>query len=187
MCTPKLAQALAAAACLLASAHALSQGYALGTPASEAAIRGWDIDVRPDGKGLPAGSGGVARGKEVYERNCAACHGMKGEGKPSDRLVGGHGTLKNPAPVKTIGSFWPYATTVFDYIRRAMPYDRPASLGNDELYAVTAYLLHLNEIVPADAVMNAQTLPKVQMPNRNGFTSDPRPDVANVPCRINCR
>lgn len=166
---------------------AAAQGYGFGTTASEAQIRGWDIDVRADGKGLPSGSGSVAAGKQVYEKSCAVCHGATGLGKPADRLVGGQGTLKNPAPIKTVGSFWPYAPTVFDYVRRAMPYDRPGSLNADEIYAVTAYLLNLNGIVAADAVMSADTLPKVQMPNRNDFTGDPRPDIANLPCRSDCK
>jgi hypothetical protein len=166
---------------------AFAQGYGIGRPASEAEIRGWDIDVRGDGLGLPGGSGSAEQGKGVYERNCAGCHGMKGEGKPADRLVGGHGTLKAAAPVKTVGSFWPYAPTLFDYIRRAMPYDRPGSLTDDEVYALSAYLLHLNGIVPANAILDAAALRKVEMPNRHGFTADPRPDIANFPCRNDCR
>ena len=187
MSTRKLNHALLTAALALPAAVASAQDYGLGTSVSDAQIRSWDIDVRADGKGLPAGSGTVAKGKEVYERDCIACHGANGQGKPADRLVGGQGTLKNPAPVKTIGSFWPYATTVFDYVRRAMPYLQPGSLSNDEVYAVTAYLLQLNGIVAADAVMDAETLPKVAMPNRDGFSGDPRPDVANVPCRSDCK
>lgn len=171
-------------ACAAGSIHA--QTYGFGTPASAAEIRGWNIEVSFDGRGLPSGAGSVAQGKAVYERTCAACHGMKGEGKPADRLVGGRGTLATPRPVKTVGSFWPYATTIFDYVRRAMPYDKPQSLTNDEVYAVTAYLLHLNGIVPESAVMNAQTLPKVEMPNRNGFTADTRPDLRNPACRVDC-
>jgi cytochrome c len=187
MYTLRLKRALFAAALALPAALASAQGYGLGTTASEAQIRGWDIDVRADGKGLPAGSGTAAKGKEVYERSCIACHGANGQGKPADRLVGGQGTLKNPAPVKTIGSFWPYATTLFDYVRRAMPYPQPGSLSNDEVYAVSAYLLQLNGVIAADAVMDAETLPKVVMPNRNGFSGDPRPDVANLPCRSECK
>ena len=187
MSTRNAAPALLCAALACTTVSAFAQNYGLGKSASDAEIRGWDIDVRADGKGLPAGSGSVAAGKQIYQSSCAACHGANGEGKPADRLVGGQGTLKNPAPVKTIGSFWPYAATVFDYVRRAMPYDRPGSLGNDEVYAVTGYLLHLNGIVPADGVMSADTLPKVQMPNRNGFTGDPRPDIANLPCRSDCK
>jgi cytochrome c len=173
-------------ACLLAAA-VQAQPYGIGKPVSEREIAGWNIDVTPDGKGLPIGSGTVAQGKQVYDAQCAACHGAKGEGKPADRLVGGKGTLASSRPVKTIGSFWPYATTVYDYINRAMPYPNPQSLTPDQVYAVTAYLLHLNGIVGADAVMDMATLPKVQMPNRAGFTNDPRPDVANVPCKADCK
>ncbi len=172
------------AACL--SAVAQAQPYGIGRHATEREIAGWNIDVTPDGKGLPKGSGSVTQGKQVYDAQCAACHGAKGEGKPADRLVGGKGTLKGNRPVKTIGSFWPYATTVYDYVNRAMPYTNPQSLSPDQVYAVTAYLLYLNDVIAADSVMDAGTLPKVQMPNRAGFTLDPRPDVANVPCRADC-
>src|SRR5438093_833956 len=141
----------------------------LGRPATAAQIAGWDISVGPDGVGLPAGSGTALKGAAVYERKCQACHGAKGAGQPNDRLVGGQGTLASTNPVRTIGSYWPYATTVFDYVRRAMPYTQSQSLTNDEVYAVTAYLLHLNEIIGAQDVMNAQTLPQVQMPNRANF------------------
>lgn len=163
-----------------------AQVYGLGKPASPAAIAAWNIDVAPDGAGLPPGSGSVAAGQAVYAAQCAACHGTKGEGKPADALVGGLGTLATGKPVKTIGSFWPYATTVFDFIRRAMPYQAPQSLSADEVYAVTAYLLHLNGIVPADAVLDAASLPQVRMPNRDGFVADARPDTASRPC-LQCR
>jgi len=152
--------------------------YGLGRSATPAELAGWDIDVRADGQGLPPGSGSVRDGLKVYAERCAACHGDKGEGNPMDRLVGGTGTLASANPVRTVGSFWPYPTTLFDYIRRAMPFNAPESLTADQIYAVCAYLLYLNQIVAAEAVLDAETLPKVQMPNRNGFTSpDPRPDV----------
>jgi S-disulfanyl-L-cysteine oxidoreductase SoxD len=152
--------------------------YGLGRAATPQELAGWDIDVRADGQGLPPGSGSVRDGMKVYAERCAACHGDKGEGNPMDRLAGGAGTLASPNPVRTVGSFWPYATTLFDYVRRAMPFNAPQSLTADQIYAVCAYLLYLNQILPAEAIMDAQTLPKVQMPNRNGFTSpDPRPDV----------
>lgn len=176
--------ALPVVMCALA---AEAQPYGIGKPASEREIAGWNIDIAPDGKGLPKGSGSVAQGKTVYDAQCASCHGPKGEGKPADRLVGGRGTLASGKAVRTIGSFWPYATTVYDYVFRAMPYNAPQSLTPDQVYAVTAYLLHLNGIVGADAVMDAGALPKVQMPNRAGFTFDTRPDTANVPCRVDCR
>ena len=140
-----------------------------GRPASSDEIKLWDFDVRPDGKGLPDGSGTVARGKEVYAQNCAACHGENGQGGIDDRLVGGQGTLASDMPVKTVGSFWPYATTLFDYIHRAMPYQAPESLSVDDYYAVAAYVLSLNGILPPDGKLDKETLPQVKMPNRDGF------------------
>jgi mono/diheme cytochrome c family protein len=141
----------------------------LGRLATPAEVAGWDISIPPDGTGLPPGSGTPEQGAVVYIQKCQACHGEKGVGQPNDRLVGGQGTLASASPVRTIGSYWPYATTVFDYVRRAMPYTQSQSLTNDEVYAVTAYLLHLNGIIGAQAVMNAQTLPQVQMTNRENF------------------
>lgn len=143
-----------------------------GRPASPAEIGLWNIDVRPDGAGLPGGSGGVARGASVFAENCAACHGEAGQGGIGGPLVGGIGTLASDHPVKTVGSFWPYATTLFDYVRRAMPYPAPGTLSDDDSYAVSAYILSLNGIIPPDAVLDRQTLPKVQMPNRAGFVPD---------------
>jgi S-disulfanyl-L-cysteine oxidoreductase SoxD len=145
------------------------KGPGLGVPATPAQIASADISIPPDGAGLPEGSGTPAQGEQVYAAKCLACHGPEGAGGINDRLVGGHGTMKTTAPVKTVGSYWPYATTVFDYIRRAMPYPAPHSLTNAEAYALTAYLLHLNGVIAADAVMDAKTLPKVQMPNRGNF------------------
>lgn len=171
---------------LAVAAPAHAQVYGLGQSVTPRAIAAWDIDVSPDGQGLPKGSGSVAAGQAVYAAQCAACHGAKGEGKPADALVGGRGTLATGKPVKTIGSFWPYATTVFDFIRRAMPYQAPQSLSADEVYAVTAYLLHLNGIVPADAALDATTLPQVRMPNREGFVTDTRPDTVSTSCAL-CR
>ena len=142
----------------------------LGQPATPTEIAGWDISVPPDGAGLPAGRGTSAQGALVYEAKCQTCHGAKGVGQPNDRLVGGQGTLASKAPVRTIGSYWPYATTVFDYVRRAMPYLQSQSLTNDEVYALTAYLLHQNGIIADTDEMNAQTLPKVKMPNRDNFS-----------------
>lgn len=146
----------------------------LGQPASAAQIRGWDIDVRADGAGLPAGSGSVAKGQVIYQNKCQACHGVDGEKGIAPRLAGGRGTLASKAPVLTVGSYWPYATTLYDFINRAMPPDAAQSLTPDEVYAVTAYTLHLNGIVAADAVLDATSLPKIVMPNRNGFKSDYR-------------
>jgi S-disulfanyl-L-cysteine oxidoreductase SoxD len=150
----------------------------IGQAATPAQIAGWDIDVRPDGQGLPTGHGSVREGKKIFLETCAVCHGAKGEGKPADRLVGGFGTLATSEPVRTVGSYWPYASTLFDYIRRAMPFNAPQSLTADQVYSVSAYILYLNNIVAEDTVLDATSLPRVEMPNRNGLTSpDPRPDV----------
>ena len=154
--------------------------YDFGRPATPAEIALWDIDVRPDGKGLPPGGGTVARGKQVFAENCAACHGDNGVGGIKDRLAGGQGTLASAAPLKTVGSFWPYATTLFDYVHRAMPYQAPGSLSNDDTYAVAAYILHLNGILPADGKLDRERLPKVRMPNRDGFVPDPEFDPARL-------
>jgi len=150
------------------------EGPRLGVPATPEQVAGWDISIGPDGAGLPPGSGTAAAGKTVYDAKCLACHGVDGAGQPNDRLVGGQGTLRDAAPIRTLGSYWPYATTVFDYIRRAMPYVTPHTLTPDETYALTAYLLALNGIIEQDAVMDATTLPKVVMPNRANFDSDYR-------------
>ena len=141
----------------------------LGQPVTEAEVAGWDISIAPDGAGLPAGRGTSAQGALVYEAKCQTCHGAKGVGQPNDRLVGGQGTLASKAPVRTVGSYWPYATTVFDYVRRAMPYAQTQSLTSDEVYALTAYLLHQNGVIAEADEMNAQTLPRVKMPNRDNF------------------
>jgi len=145
------------------------KGPGLGVPATAAQIESADISIGPDGAGLPPGSGTAAQGEAIFNSKCIACHGPQGSGTVNDRLVGGQGTLTSPAPVKTIGSYWPYATTVFDYVRRAMPYPEPHSLTDPEVYALTAYLLSLNGIIAKDAVMDAKTLPRVQMPNRSSF------------------
>jgi cytochrome c len=141
----------------------------LGRVATPAEVAGWDVSIPPDGTGLPTGRGTSAQGASVFEQKCQNCHGEKGAGQPNDRLVGGRGTLASKTPVRTIGSYWPYATTVFDYVRRAMPYTQSHSLSDDEVYAVTAYLLYLNGIIAEADVMDAQSLPKVKMPNRDNF------------------
>ncbi len=169
--------------CAWPLAQAAENGkYDIGEPVTQQQIAGWNIDVSPSGDNLPKGQGSVAEGEKIYANKCASCHGDKGQGKPMDKLVGGQGTLASDKPVKTIGSYWPYATTVYDYVHRAMPFNNPQSLKPDEVYAVTAYLLHLNDILPADATLDQDSLPKVQMPNRDGFFPDPRPDTSNTPC-----
>ena len=142
---------------------------AFGRIATAQEVAAWDISVPPSGEGLPAGSGNAKQGEAVYVAQCQACHGPKGVGKPADVLVGGVGSLASDKPVRTVGSYWPYATTLFDYTRRSMPATKPLSLTNDEVYAVTAYVLYLNGIIGESAEMNAQTLPQVKMPNRDGF------------------
>lgn len=159
--------ALAALVCV--GAAGAQEGPDLGTPATAEQIAGWDISVGPDGAGLPPGSGTPARGAEIFAVKCAACHGPQGEGTLNDRLVGGRDSIATDQAVKTVGSFWPYATTIFDYVRRAMPYLQPHSLTDDEAYALTAHLLHLNGIIGPDTVIDAQSLPAVEMPNHDNF------------------
>lgn len=160
-----------------------------GKPITEADVAAWNIDVRtPDGLGLPAGRGSVKQGQQVYAQKCAACHGADAKGGPVfGTMVGGIGSFKGSPRVLTPGSMYPYAPILFDYVRRSMPMDRPQTLTNDEVYAVSAYLLNLNGLVPADAVMDAQSMPKVQMPNRDGFLLDDRPDTKAVRCMSNCK
>lgn len=160
-----------------------------GKPISNADIAPWDIDIRTsDGKGLPAGRGTVAEGKAVYDAKCAACHGADAKGGPVyGTMVGGIGSFTTNARVLTPGSMYPYAPILFDYIRRSMPMDRPQSLTANEVYAVSAYLLNLNGLIPESAVMDQRTLAQVQMPNRNGFIVDDRPDTKAVRCMSNCK
>ena len=154
----------------LASPAFAQQSPNLGRPISPEDLASWDISIGPDGAGLPPGSGTVRQGEAVFSAKCQACHGEKGAGTPNDRLVGGQGSLPgDKPPAKTIGSYWPYATTLFDYIRRAMPFNESKSLTSDEVYGVVAYLLNLNGVIPESETMNAQSLPKVTMPNREGF------------------
>jgi len=170
MCTRNLSAVMTLILALAASASSMAQETPnLGRSATPAEIAAWDVSIPPDGAGLPPGSGTPEQGAVVYVQKCQACHGEKGAGKPNDQLVGGQGTLTTKSPVRTIGSYWPYATTVFDYVRRAMPYTESKSLTSEEVYAVTAYLLHLNGIIGAQDVMNAQSLPQVKMPNRGNF------------------
>lgn len=183
-----------AAVLLLAAAPAQAQKLGLGREATPAELKAWDISVRPDGKGLPPGKGTVKQGEEVFIAQCAACHGDFGEGK--DRwpvLSGGLGSLKHDRPDKTIGSFWPHQSTVFDYIKRAMPFGNSQSLSNDEIYALTAYLLHLNEIIKdVNFELNQQNFGTIKMPNADNFYDDDR-EVAEKhfwnrkPCMKDCR
>lgn len=154
---------------LPALAFAADESPRLGEPLTAAELEAAIYTVMPDGEGLPAGSGSVAEGRAIYNQQCMACHGADGEGTLNDRLAGGQGSIDSAQPVKTVGSYWPYATTLFDYIRRAMPYNAPGSLDNDEIYAVTAYVLHLNDIVGEHATLDAERLPGVRMPNRDNF------------------
>jgi S-disulfanyl-L-cysteine oxidoreductase SoxD len=189
---------LVAAAALAASGCAQMQhtastpakpaaGY--GKPISEADIAPWNIDIlTPDGRGLPAGSGSVTQGKAIYEAKCLACHGADAKGGPVyGTMVGGIGSFTTNVRVLTPGSMYPYAPILFDYIRRTMPMDRPQSLTANEVYALSAYILNLNGLVPANAVMDAKTLPAVQMPNRSGFIVDDRPDAKAVRCMTSCK
>lgn len=174
-----VASVLALAVWLPASAGAGERAYHnVGAPATAAEIHGWNIDVRPDGVGAPPGSGTPDQGEQVYVQKCAACHGDFGEGAGRyPQLVGGQGSLKQMRPVKTIGSYWPYASTVFDYIKRAMPFGQAQTLTNDEVYSLTAYLLYMNEVIPEDYKVDATTIGKIEMPNRKNFFMDPRPDA----------
>ena len=163
------------------AAHAQSPRYGLGRTPSAAEIGAWDVAVGPDGKELPSGSGTAVEGKAVYATRCALCHGATGREGPQDILVGGTGTLASVKPLKTVGSYWPYATTLWDYVNRAMPFDHPGTLPPDQVYATVAYVLYLNGIIGEHDSVNAQTLPTVRMPNRSGFVKDPRPDVGRPP------
>lgn len=185
--------ALILAAVLGAVAFAAQAGegprFGYGTPATGQQIAGWDIDVRgDDGKGLPPGRGDVARGADVYAEQCAVCHGTFGEGEGRfPKLAGGEGTLTADRPEPTVGSYWPFAPTLWDYINRAMPMPMPHTLAADDVYALTAYILNLNNIVPDSFVADKDSLPKVKMPNRDNFSwSDPRPDTSARPCMTDC-
>ena len=186
----------ALAVLLVAGSHAAADAtlrYGFGKPASAAEIAGWDIDVRPDGAGLPDGRGSVADGQRIYDDKCASCHGTFGESTDYLAIAGGVGTLGSDQPTRTTGSKLNHATTLFDYIRRAMPFNAPKSLSNDEVYALTAYVLNLNDILPADAVLDRRSILAVQMPNHDGFTTrhglmrvDGTPDTHASACMSNC-
>jgi cytochrome c len=171
MCTCKLVRPFILATAVLFVTEMALAGPNLGRDVTPEDIAAWEISIPPDGSGLPPGSGTATAEGAVYNAKCASCHGVKGIEGPADPLVGGIGTLASQKPVKTVGSYWPYATTLFDYIRRAMPFNAPQSLSNDEVYAVSAYLLFLNGLIDPEARMDAKTLPQVKMPNRDGFVS----------------
>ena len=173
---------VACSAGVIGSAKALAERsqsptFGVGHAPNPALLKQIDIDVTPDGKGLLPGSGTAANGKDVYTRRCETCHGPTGKEGPQEVLAGGKGSLATPKPQKTVGSYWPYATTLWDYINRAMPFDHPSTLTPDEVYSAAAYVLFLNGVVGEQDVINETTLPKIQMPNRNGFVTDPRPDT----------
>ena len=159
---------------------AQSPKYKVGKPATPDEIAQRDHFVSPDGKGLPAGKGTAADGRAIFQRRCASCHGSEGKGKDEVPLVGGQGTLATPKPLKTVGSYWPYSTTLFDYINRAMPFDNPGLLSHDQVYAVSALILYWNGIIGEHDIMDAATLARVKMPNREGFIADARPDTGKV-------
>lgn len=174
------------------SSHAENRKYNIGKIATKIEIAGWDIDVRPDGVGAPKGSGNAIDGEEIYVNRCASCHGDFGEGV--DRwpaLVGGDGTLASHDPEKTTGSYWPYASTIFDYVYRSMPFGEAQTLTHDETYKIVAYLLNMNEIIDENFVLSEKNIGKIKMPNASGFSlPDPRPDVTKYkdgqPCMKNC-
>ncbi|HYM29912.1 MAG TPA: cytochrome c [Candidatus Cybelea sp.] len=182
---------LLAGAMALAGAGASAQGlkFGYGRTPSAGEIAGWDIDVRgQDGAGLPPGHGSVKEGEKIFGRLCVACHGDFGEGIGNfPALTGGKGSLASDNPLRTVGSYWPYAPTVFDFMRRAMPFNAPNSLTADQAYALTAYVLFLNDLLPADGALDAKSLAGVKMPNRKGFISpDPRPDTHDKACMQHC-
>jgi len=185
--------ALVAALVLAAGPALAGEGLGLGRPALPEEIAAWDIDVRPDGQGLPAGQGSVADGEVLFQERCAACHGEFGEGAGRwPVLAGGQGTLSSERPEKTVGSFWPYASTAFDYVHRAMPFGDAQSLQPDEVYALVAYVLNLNDVVPADFVLSKDNFASVALPNVGAFYDDDR-DVAEKafwkaePCMTDCK
>lgn len=191
--TPLPAAAPAATASAGPPAVPSTPRFGFGKPATPQEIAGWDIDVRPDGTGLPPGRGSVAQGQRVYDEKCASCHGTFGESNDYMAIAGGVGTLAGDAPIRTTGSKLNHATTLWDYINRAMPFNAPKTLTVEEVYALTAYVLHLNDLLPADATLDRDALLALRLPNRDGFTQDHgfmtrsgRPDTRNVACMTNC-
>ena len=165
---------------LAGAAFAQSPKYKVGRPATAEEIKATDQFMAPDGAGLPPGKGTAAEGRDIYSRRCARCHGAQGQGDEEGPLAGGKGTLNTAKPLRTVGSFWPYATTIYDYVHRAMPFDNPGLLDANQTYSVVALILHFNGIIGEKDEMNAQTLPKVKMPNRDGFIKDNRPDTGKA-------
>ena len=178
---------------LAGTAFAAERKLDIGRVATPQEIAGWDIDVRPDGQGLPPGAGAVKAGEAVYMAKCAACHGEFGESAGRwPQVAGGAGSLKSDDPVKTVGSYFAHLSTVFDYVRHAMPFGDAQSLTNDELYAVVAYMLFLNDIVDEKFVLSKETFGKVKMPNAGGFYDDDRETSEKAfwnpkPCMANCK
>lgn len=178
---------------LVSAAQAAERGYGLGRPALPEEIKAWDIDVRPDGQGLPPGKGSVADGEKLFLERCAACHGEFGEGAGRwPPLAGGAGSLKSAQPEKTIGSFWPYLSTVYDYVHRTMPFGDAQSLTADETYAITAFLLNMNDLVPADFELSDKNFSSVRLPNETAFYDDDRERTEKQfwnrePCMKNCK
>jgi len=185
---PSAEQKQSAQAVEKSAEYVTQERYGIGQAATKEQIAGWDIDVRPDGMGLPEGEGSVEDGEMLYEDKCASCHGTFGEGEGRwPKLAGGVGTLSQERPDKTVGSYWPYASTLWDYIRRAMPFPAPQSLAVDEVYAITAYVLNLNDLVDDDFVLSRDNFSTIEMPNKDGFFVDDRPDVQNPRCLSDCR
>lgn len=182
MCTYSRVSPLAAVAVLtlmalpVLVANAQLPTYGVGRAPAAEEIAAWDLTIPPDGEGLPAGSGTVAMGKALYLERCASCHGDDGLDKKYYRLVGGRGTLATAKPVPTVGSFWQYATTLWSYMRRSKPIDEPGSFSTDQVYAVTAYLLYINDVIGENDVLDEKILVRIRMPNRGGYVPDPRSD-----------
>jgi len=178
----RTAAAVGVVVTLLAAATLAAQTpTGLGRPATPVEIEAWGPIIGPDGAGLPPGRATAAEGRPVYQRRCASCHGVTGIEGPDTRLAGGLGSLGGDQPQKTVGSYWPAATTLWDYVNRAMPFEQPGALTSDEVYATVAYVLFLNDVVGGDDPIDAATLPRIEMPNRDGFVPDARPDLASAP------
>ncbi len=177
MFEPLLALAIVGWTAASVTLDAQTGTFGVGRRPTAGEIAAADTAIGPAGAELPTGSATAAQGKAVYASRCASCHGATGTEGPNDVLAGGQGTLKSDRPIRTVGSYWPYATTLFDYIRRAMPYTTPGVLTDQEVYGATAYVLFLNGVIGEQDAIDAKTLPAIHLPNRDGFVTDPRPDV----------